>query len=100
MEERKKQLTRISQLRGGRAVLVFAANLNAQTPLISMDYSDLLPLGDQLSNLSGDAVDIILESHSQPEETWDAQCGSRRRLREGPLVRTHSVNRLSCKTHQ
>lgn len=60
--ERKRQLKRISSLRGGRDVLVFAADLNKQTPLISIGYPDLLPISDQLSNLDGSSVDLLLES--------------------------------------
>lgn len=60
--ERKKQLGRISALRGGRDVLVFAADLNKGNAPISIGYSDLLPISDQLSNLNGKALDLILES--------------------------------------
>jgi Serine dehydrogenase proteinase len=60
--ERKKQLERISMLRGGRDVLVFAADLNKGNAPISIGYSDLLPIDDQLSNLSGKAIDVILET--------------------------------------
>lgn len=60
--ERKRQLRRISELRGGRDVLVFAANLNARNAPVSIDYSDLLPIRDQLANLSGKALDLILET--------------------------------------
>lgn len=59
--ERKKQLRRIVELRGGRALVVYAADLNKNAPT-GIDYSDLLPFGDQLSNLSGKAVDLILET--------------------------------------
>lgn len=60
--ERKKQLTRISQLRGGSQVLVFAADLTKGKQPISINYADLVPFGDQLANLSGDSVDVILET--------------------------------------
>ena len=59
--ERKKQLRRISELRK-RDVLVFAADINKSIPQISIDYSDLLPFTDQLSNLKGDRLDLILET--------------------------------------
>jgi hypothetical protein len=60
--ERKAQLAAISAARGGRDVLVYAADLNkAQLP-ISVDYTDLAPVGDQLANLKGDSIDIILET--------------------------------------
>jgi len=69
VQERKNQLSRISQLRGGRDVLVFAANLaNGRQP-IAINYTDLLPFNDQLSNLSGNAIDIILETPGGSGET-------------------------------
>jgi hypothetical protein len=60
--ERKVQLDRIAQHRS-RDVLVYAANLSPQfrSP-ISVDYSDLLPINDQLDNLDGQALDFILET--------------------------------------
>jgi hypothetical protein len=60
--ERKQQLRRISQLRGGRDVLVFAADMNKETPLAAIGYSDILPITDLVSNLNGTAIDIILET--------------------------------------
>ena len=60
--ERKRILKKISELRGGRAVLVMAADLNKGNAQISIDYSDLLPIRDQIANLSGNAVDLILET--------------------------------------
>jgi len=60
--ERKRQLQHISELRGNRDVLVLAADLNKADAPISLDYSDLLPVNDQLSNLSGKALDLILET--------------------------------------
>lgn len=61
--ERKKQLEKISHLRGGREVLVYAADLtpNGNFP-IAINFSDILPFQDQLSNLNGNAIDIILET--------------------------------------
>src|SRR5580658_5745100 len=59
--ERKTQLKRISELRG-RDVLVFAADINKGIQQISIDYSDLLPFTDQLSNLKGKQLDLILET--------------------------------------
>jgi hypothetical protein len=61
-QERKKQLQRISELRG-RDVLVYAADLNAPPQAdISVTYGDLLPISDQLSDLEGVKVDLILET--------------------------------------
>lgn len=59
--ERKAQLKRKAHLRG-RDVLVFAADVNKNIPQISIDYSDLLPFTDQLSNLKGKQLDLILET--------------------------------------
>ncbi len=61
-QERKQQLARISELRGGRDVLVFAADLGKSDAPIAIDYPDLLPISDQLANLAGEAVDLILET--------------------------------------
>jgi hypothetical protein len=61
-KERKAQLAAISGSRDGRDILVYAADLNkAQFP-ISIDYTDLAPIGDQLANLKGDSIDVILET--------------------------------------
>lgn len=60
--ERKTQLRRISELRGGNDVLVYAGDFNKGEAPNSIDYSDLLPLIDQLENLSGEALDFILET--------------------------------------
>jgi len=57
--ERKKQLARISELRG-RAIIVYASALNKGN--CSIDHSDLLPFNDQLSVLEGNEVDIILQT--------------------------------------
>ena len=59
--ERKRQLERISQIRG-RDVLVFAADLNKAQAAIAIHYADLLPISDQLANLKGNALDLILET--------------------------------------
>lgn len=60
--ERKKQLKLISELRGNRDVLVYAADLNKGVGAISINYADLLPISDQLSNLKGNKIDIIIET--------------------------------------
>lgn len=61
--ERKAQLLRIAQLREGRDLLVYASDFNkvGQAP-IAISYDDLLPISDQLANLSGRAIDVILET--------------------------------------
>ena len=61
-EERKKQLKRISQIRDGRDVLVYAANLSVGNAPITIAYDDLLPINDQLANLNGDELDLIIET--------------------------------------
>ncbi len=60
-EERKNQLRRIAELRG-RDILVVSANLNNPRAPISLGIDDILPLADQLANLSGEAIDLILET--------------------------------------
>jgi ClpP class serine protease len=60
-EERKKQLERIAKMRGSD-VLVYAADLTKGKASITVDYSDLLPITDQLANLSGKKLDFILET--------------------------------------
>ena len=57
--ERKIQLGRISKLRD-RDILVIAADLTK--PNSSLDYSDILPVQDQLATLTGTALDIIIET--------------------------------------
>ena len=58
--ERKAQLKRISEIRG-RGVLVFASDVAKNCPN-SIDYSDIVPFSDQLSVISGNEIDIILET--------------------------------------
>ena len=53
------QLRRI-EARRKRAILVIAADLTHK--FSSLTSEDLLAIGDQLSNLSGDAIDLILET--------------------------------------
>lgn len=64
LEHRKKYLKKISELRGNRDILVFAADLSnlSKGNMISIDYSDIMPFEDQLSNLNGEAIDIIIET--------------------------------------
>jgi hypothetical protein len=60
-KERKKQLSRISKLRDGRPILTFASALTKQAQ-ISIDYDDRVPILDQISNLKGNRIDVILET--------------------------------------
>ncbi len=70
--ERKKQLKRISSFRGDRDVLVVAADLNKAQfagAAIALGYADLLPITDQLANLKGKRLDLILETPGGSGET-------------------------------
>ena len=59
--ERKKQLARIASLRKRSSILTIASDLQKRGP-ISIDYSDILPIADQIDNLSGNEVDVIVET--------------------------------------
>lgn len=60
--ERKLQLKSISRLRGGRDVLVLASDYRKPQFPISIDYSDIHSFQDQVSNLAGDQIDLIVET--------------------------------------
>ncbi|NLI62146.1 MAG: Clp protease ClpP, partial [Methanosarcinaceae archaeon] len=60
VEERKKQLDRISKIRN-RDILVYASDVTKNAP-IQIDYSDILAFDDQLENLTGNKLDIIIET--------------------------------------
>ena len=60
--ERKQQLQRISKLRGDIPILVIASDVQKGRAPISIDYSDILPIRDQLDNLKGSQLDVILET--------------------------------------
>ena len=68
-KERKEQLLRIATERK-RDILVYASDSNkaAQAP-VALNNSDLIPITDQLSNLSGQAIDIVLETGGGSGET-------------------------------
>lgn len=60
--ERKKILNKISELRGGHDILVYAVDINKRAP-VSIDNSDIIPFTDLLSDLKGnDCIDIILHT--------------------------------------
>lgn len=62
--ERKKQLERIGSLRG-RAVMAYAARISPVPGIalpVDLNYSDLLPFYDVMSDLSGESVDVLLET--------------------------------------
>ena len=63
---RKEQLTRISEIRA-RAVFVYAADFVSPVKApkgvpVALDASDILPVIDQIDNLTGDSIDVILET--------------------------------------
>jgi len=61
--ERKVQLARISQFRSGRGVLVYASdfNKNGRDIPLMLDYSDVMPIQDQLSAIDGKEIDIMVK---------------------------------------
>jgi hypothetical protein len=68
-EERKRMLARISELRK-RDILVYAADvMKAPVAPVALAYDDLLPITDQLQNLNGKALDMILETGGGSGET-------------------------------
>jgi ClpP class serine protease len=69
-KERKAQLACIAQVRG-RDILVYASASNKapQGAPVALDNSDLLPINDQLSNLKGRAIDVLLETGGGSGET-------------------------------
>lgn len=66
--ERKKQLARIGSLRG-RDVLTYAVDVSKRRSPIDINYTDLLPLTDQLSKLNAKGLDLILETPGGSGET-------------------------------
>ena len=42
--------------------MVYARDINKNQAPVSIDYSDIMSFQDQLSNLKGKAIDIILET--------------------------------------
>lgn len=68
--ERKIQLKKISDLREGRDILVYAADMRkGHIAPISITPDDLTPITDQLSVLDGDKIDLILETPGGLGET-------------------------------
>lgn len=60
--ERKKVLRKISELRGGHDILVYAVDTNKRAPF-SIDNSDIIPFTDLLSDLKGtECIDIVLHT--------------------------------------
>lgn len=54
--ERKKQIARIASIRKRPIILTFARDLQKRGPIL-IDYSDILPIADQINNLSGNKVE-------------------------------------------
>jgi hypothetical protein len=68
-EERKAQLRKISELRK-RDILIYAADvMKAGMAPVALAYDDLLPITDQLQNLNGKAIDVVLETGGGSGET-------------------------------
>jgi len=59
--KRKELLKRISAIRN-RDIIVYASDLTKGNAPTQIDYTDLLPFSDQLSNLKGTAIDVIIET--------------------------------------
>ncbi|MFC1485717.1 Clp protease ClpP [Candidatus Latescibacterota bacterium] len=59
-KERKKQLKRITDIRK-RAVLSYAGAYGKQADT-SISFNDRVPFFDQLSNIEGDEIDVIIET--------------------------------------
>ncbi|MEO5563558.1 MAG: hypothetical protein ABIR18_08985 [Chitinophagaceae bacterium] len=76
--ERKKYLKVISKLSGGRDIIVYASDLTNKTNSpISIDNSDILPWQDQLANLKGTSIDVIIETPGGLQKllrTWFGYC--------------------------
>lgn len=67
--ERKKMLSRISQLRGGRNIMVYASAVTKRGD-VAIDESDFIPFTDTVSSLnSSKGLDIILETPGGSAET-------------------------------
>jgi len=61
--ERKLWLKKIAELRGNRCILTYASDINKGGVNTSIEYADLIPFIDQLSNCdTSDSIDIILET--------------------------------------
>ena len=55
-------LSRISGLRDGRDIAVLAADLSARHAPIGIDHADIAAVQDQLADMAGDGIDIVLET--------------------------------------
>jgi len=59
--DRKMYLEEISKLRK-RPIITYASDLQGDPMHISIDYNDILPFYDQLSDIKSEDIDIILET--------------------------------------
>ena len=84
--ERKLLLQKIGEIRGDRDVLVYASDLNSPQAQISVAYADLLPINDQLANLSGKGLDLILETPGGSGEVAEDIVGLLRKKYEDVAV--------------
>lgn len=60
--ERRAMLKKISSLRGDRDILAITSDLTKPKVPNQIDYTDILPIHDLLSDLNGKEVDILLET--------------------------------------
>ena len=60
--ERKIMIKRIQKERAGRPVLAMASDIQKGKAPILIDYSDLLPISDQVDFIKGETIDVILET--------------------------------------
>jgi hypothetical protein len=61
--ERKQWLKKISELRGDKCILTYASDMNKVGANTSIEYADIIPFIDQVSNCNtSDSIDIILET--------------------------------------
>lgn len=67
---RKAQLKRISSIRG-RDILVWASDITKGNLPNGIGYEDILPLSDQLANLKGKKLDLIVETPGGSAEVVD-----------------------------
>lgn len=74
--ERKKQLKKITEIRG-RGILVYASDTKKNAP-VSISPEDALPFRDQLSFIKTEDIDIILETPGGFAETVEDMINSLR----------------------
>jgi hypothetical protein len=60
-KKRKGQLSRISKIRGGRAILAYCSALTKPADIL-IDYTDRAYIFDQIADIEENALDLILET--------------------------------------